>query len=268
MSLQEETIFIQKDKDKQLDFIEKYMKFITSCIFNVLGKEVRKEDDEFSIALSAFNEAIMQYDSDKGDFYDFAEKIIHSSLNEKLGTAQKIIGSYKEQVVENDATDNDSDVQESELEVVAETEDKTENQDVEIEVEEQTVKTEPETKPELQEETEDIDIDSEIKVLSKQLEKMQITFSDLAQCSPQKKKTKDRILDAAVYIINNNTTKLMVLEEGILPVSKILDNTNVDRKILDKHRKYIIAYVLVLLGDYPGLSKYITGEQGDKIWKE
>lgn len=254
MSLQEETIFIQKDKDKQLDFIEKYMKFITSSVYNVLGKTISKEDDEFSVALAAFNDAIMQFNPDEGDFYDYAESFIHNRLSEKFGTGQETVAASDE---EQEAEVLEIDTEIYKPGVGEETVIEPNVQDVEIKV--------PDTEGELQDEVVDIDINSEIESFAKQLKKMQITFSDLAQCSPKKKKTQDRILDAAVYVINNNAAKQMVLDEGILPVSKILDNTKVDRKTLDKHRKYIIAYIVVLVGDYPGLSKYITGEQGDEI---
>jgi RNA polymerase sigma factor len=44
-----------------------------------------------------------------------------------------------------------------------------------------------------------------------------------------------------------------------LPLLDILDKTSLSRKTLERHRKYIIAIVLVLSGDYHYLREYIQG---------
>ncbi|MBP7348788.1 MAG: hypothetical protein KA965_08915, partial [Butyrivibrio sp.] len=43
-----------------------------------------------------------------------------------------------------------------------------------------------------------------------------------------------------------------------LPVNEILVRAKVSRKMIDRHRKYLIATAMILDGDYPGLSEYLT----------
>jgi RNA polymerase sigma factor len=43
----------------------------------------------------------------------------------------------------------------------------------------------------------------------------------------------------------------------MLPVNVVEKNAKVPRKILERHRKYIIAAVEILSGDFPYLAEYI-----------
>jgi len=43
-----------------------------------------------------------------------------------------------------------------------------------------------------------------------------------------------------------------------LPLKIIEKNTNLPRKILENHRKYIIAAVVILSGEYPLVAEYIS----------
>jgi len=44
----------------------------------------------------------------------------------------------------------------------------------------------------------------------------------------------------------------------LLPIKKITENTKVPRKIIERHRKYIVTAVEILSGDYPHLSEYLA----------
>ena len=44
---------------------------------------------------------------------------------------------------------------------------------------------------------------------------------------------------------------------GYLPLKIIENNTNVPRKVLERHRKYIIAAVEMLSGEFPYLAEYL-----------
>ncbi len=43
-----------------------------------------------------------------------------------------------------------------------------------------------------------------------------------------------------------------------LPIKIIQKNTNLPRKLLEHHRKYIVAAVIILSGDYPMLADYLS----------
>jgi len=43
-----------------------------------------------------------------------------------------------------------------------------------------------------------------------------------------------------------------------LPIKIISENAKVPRKILERHRKYIITAAEILSGDYPKLAEYLS----------
>jgi RNA polymerase sigma factor len=73
-----------KDGDEELRerFIEDYKPFILGCISRQMNAYVdTQNNEEFSIGLIAFNEAIDRYDRTKGEsFFGFAELVIKSRL--------------------------------------------------------------------------------------------------------------------------------------------------------------------------------------------
>lgn len=61
--------------------IEHHMAFLIRTVSNFTGRYVSVEnDDEFSIALSAFAEAVECYDEKRGQFLGFAKLVIESRL--------------------------------------------------------------------------------------------------------------------------------------------------------------------------------------------
>ena len=232
MNSQKELI-IQKDSRKT-DFVEKYVNFIKVSVYKATDKAIRKEDEEFEIALQAFNEAVMAYDESKGDFYDFAEEAIYEKLT---GETMEETDDEEELFEEEEQIPEDEPLEEEPIE----------NDTMEEEIPEEEFYE---------------DISVEIEDLGVQLKRRQIYFSDLVNFSPKSKKAKNEVFKAIEYIVDNRAALDKVLDEGIVPVNKVLDNTSVSRDCLDKHRKYIIAAVVILTGNYPQLAEYLYGVEG------
>ena len=73
-----------EDKDINI-LIKEYMPLIIKSISSTTGKYVSVEnDDEFSIALIAFKEAVDKYESHKGSFSSFAKIVISSRIKNYL----------------------------------------------------------------------------------------------------------------------------------------------------------------------------------------
>ncbi len=63
------------------DLIKSHMAFIIRTTSNFTGRYITIEnDDEFSIALLAFQEAVEKYDEKKGSFLSYAKLVIESRL--------------------------------------------------------------------------------------------------------------------------------------------------------------------------------------------
>ncbi|SES91191.1 sigma factor [Anaerobranca gottschalkii] len=61
-------------------FIVNYENFILKSASKVVKKYITQNDDEWSIALNGFYEAIKKYDQNKGSFFSFAELVIQRKL--------------------------------------------------------------------------------------------------------------------------------------------------------------------------------------------
>ena len=77
-TLEETVLLIQKgDKELQNQLIEQYKPFVAKTVSSVCKRYITENDDEFSIGLIAFNDAIEKYSTDKGSsLFAFAELVI------------------------------------------------------------------------------------------------------------------------------------------------------------------------------------------------
>ncbi|MPM54081.1 RNA polymerase sigma factor SigI [bioreactor metagenome] len=79
-----------KDKEKVNLLIEDYQPFILNTISNLKNEYIQVEnDEEFSIGLMAFNEAMQRYDSNKGSFLSYAKLVITSRIKTFWKNEQK-----------------------------------------------------------------------------------------------------------------------------------------------------------------------------------
>lgn len=62
---------------------------------------------------------------------------------------------------------------------------------------------------------------------------------------------------AVDFIIQNKAVLKSLKSTGVLPANLIVTKTGVNKKILDRHRKFIIATAIILSEDYPSISNYI-----------
>ncbi|MFP2989070.1 sigma-70 family RNA polymerase sigma factor, partial [Bacillus velezensis] len=76
--LEQSAISIQQgDIELQNALIEQYKPFVAKTVSSVCNRYIDEKDDEFSIGLIAFNEAIEKYSAEKGNsLLAFAELII------------------------------------------------------------------------------------------------------------------------------------------------------------------------------------------------
>lgn len=97
----------------------------------------------------------------------------------------------------------------------------------------------------------------EIKQFKKVLEDFQISFEDLVKVSPRQAGAREKAKKIAWLIKENDELREYLLEKKLLPAKLLKDRFKIDRKILDRYRKYIIAGVLILNYDFTYLQPYI-----------
>jgi RNA polymerase sigma factor len=227
-TIDENVLKAQRDGQYLETFIQEYELFILQTAHKGSGRYITKQDDQWSVALSAFHEAVNSYDFNKGAFLPFAETVIRRRLydyarKEKRHNREVLIDSY---TVEHDLEDENTSVK---LEVMSKT----------------STGREPDAR-------------LEIQTISETLGEYGISFMDLTAASPKAAKTKEVCARAVRYLAGNPPLLNEMRRTKTLPLKIIEKNINLPRKVLERHRKYIIAGAEIISGDYPILSEYLS----------
>ncbi|WP_324717558.1 RNA polymerase sigma-I factor [Carboxydochorda subterranea] len=223
------------DRAARERLLETYRPFVMRAAASVAGRFVRVgQDDEASVAMMAFDEAISAYKRQGGSsFFSFAEMVIR----------RRLIDHFR-----HESSSQRLEVPLSGL--VCETEDG-ELDDPLLQVEAREAQRQFEEAILAQERRE------EIGRLSGMLHGMGIRFQDLVEQSPHHRDARERALQVALSIVQRPDLAEQVRQRGNLPLKDLEGLVGVSRKTLERQRKYIIALVLILSGDFPHLKEYL-----------
>lgn len=198
-----------KDRNK---FIEENLKFIISTTENICKRKISKEnDDEYSIALVAFNKAIDVYDESKGNFYSFCKKVIRNALIDHF---RKISVSQSFSIPTAEISNTPIDLKTS--------------------MEEHNKINDALYKREV------------IMSFNKALSEYKISMNDLVKSSPSHKDTRQSLIELSQKMVINESLMATLNNKKMLDIKYICSNFNVNRKFVEKWRRYIIALVLIL----------------------
>lgn len=221
-----------KTSDIEIDkLVQEYKPFIASCVEKITGRFVRYgEDDELSIALLAFVEAVKAFDISKGNFLSFAQNVIKRRLIDYFRKESK----HSKIVSISTYTSDDED---SELDLsTGQALDKYSQDNIS-----------EYRRLELQE-------------LKKELALWDISFFELTNASPKSEKTRKSYNDVIQYLMSNPDMVDQVKKKKLLPIAEIEKNTGIPRKTIERSRKYILAVIIILTGDYQYVKDYINPE--------
>ena len=212
-------------------FIEQQETFILSTASKVTGHFITKSDDEWSIALGAFVQAVMDYDLKRGSFFNFAKMVLQRRLIDYIRQQKK----YKNEITVNpNLFDSDSN------------EDDKENDHIRYAVSKKSLESHKHES-----------LAFEINTVNDILKEYGFTFFDLIKYSPKAAKTKTACGKVIAFSLGDPMVTHALEKTKLLPVKIIENNTKVPRKIIERHRKYIIAAIVILSGEYQGLAEYL-----------
>jgi RNA polymerase sigma factor len=221
------------DAQARETLIRNYMPYITRVASAASGRYLTREnDDQISIAMIAFNEAIDHFDETKGiTFLSFAETVIKRRIidyfrKESRNSKTIPFSFYREENGPDQGPSLDR---------------------IGARRAEERLALENET-AELKDET--FRFNTDLKAFG-------ITFSDLVAVSPRHEDARLRAMAAARRIVENPLHREFLLQRKSLPLKALEKEVNVSRKTLERQRKYIIAVALLLLSDYMCLKEYI-----------
>lgn len=219
-------------------FLKQHELYILKCASRTSHRFITKSDDEWSISLLAFSQAIDSYESDKGSFLKFADLVIK----------RRLIDYSKSQLKYSAETTVDPIIFD------AEPEEDTDDLSIRMAVAEKVSQRD------------NSDLKLEIEAAGTLFKAYGFTFFDLTECSPRAAKTRRACAKAVNYMLQSPVLINEMKSTRQLPLKIIEKSTDVPRKILERHRKYIIAAIEILTGEYPNLSEYMRyiREERDK----
>lgn len=221
----------QGDDITRNEILKQYQPFIAKSVSEVCKRYIDPtKDDEFSIGLLAFDEAIQAYSMDKGSsFLSFARLVIKRKVIDYIRNEQKhpTVASLDEEYYDEEQMENPSEVRAA--------------------------------KDRFQLETEAWYRQEEIREFKERLGQFKLTFEDLIDSSPKHKDARESAVQVARIVFQNEDLREQVLNKGRLPIKHLVGRVEVSKKTLERNRKFIIALVLIFHGDYVYLKDYLKG---------
>lgn len=229
VTINERVESIKNDENKINEFINEYKPFIASCVEKAIGRYVYYgQDDELSIALIAFAEAIKAFDSTRGNFLSFAQNVIK----------RRIIDYYRKEnrhiktVYINEYT-NEDDEDERDLTDIRALDEYSKEELIEYRR-------------------------LEIEQLKEELNEWGISFFELPDVSPKHANTRRIYSEIIRFLLSNEDIIKQIKNKKTLPIIEIEKTLKIPRKKIDRGRKYIIAAIIISTGDYEFIKEYIS----------
>lgn len=217
----------KEDENLMAKLIIQYENFILKCASAAARNYISKSDDEWSIALAAFAEAVKSYSVEKGSFLNFSELVIRRSIVNYIRGKSRFA---------------------PEVSVKSSSESRVEDEyDYLIQSEITKIVSAEINNP----------LKLEIILINEIIYGYGFSFMDLASCSPKDRRDKRACAKVVAFMFK---TPILISEMKIkrqLPLNLIVKNTKVSRKFLNKHRKYIIVALEIMSGDFLHLSEYM-----------
>lgn len=233
--INKEVILCKNDKERINELIIRYKPFIFDTLYS-LEKEFNINPDDFlTVGMLAFKEAIEKYAPDKGSFLSFAKLVIRSR------TIDYIRKTLKKQKNEELILSDDD------YKKVSYINEKTSLDYYDIKSQNEYRKL-------------------EIMELKKILSNWEMTMDEMVENSPRKKSLRKLYINIAKEVSENNDLLKNLFETKRLPIKQICEMFKVNRKKIERGRKYIIFLILIMSGDYPYVKSYL--EMGCEKWRE
>ncbi len=214
-------VYEAKENNQTADqLIGTYMPFIKAETAKFLRRPpIEGHDDELSIAMIAFYEAIVGYSRSRGAFLKYASMLIRSRLIDYRRKEQR-----HSNIISLDVPDGESDT------TLGDTLAEKRDQNEEMIVRDATR--------------------AEIEELSRQMSEFGVSLTDVADNCPKQHRTLDACKKVLQYARENPEILDGLLQTKRLPITQLCAGSGVERKTLERHRKYIVALLLIYTNGY------------------
>lgn len=201
------------------ELIEKHMPFIIKSISDVTGRYVSCEnDEELSVGLLGFHEAIERYDNEKGHFLSYAKLVIGSRIKNYLKSENKHHHSSLDELLDKGL----------------------------------------EIKDEYLEEEEDNGVLLEqINKLKNEISSFGFSLEDLADEAPKQQATRNNAISLSEEISKEEEFTSFMYVKKRLPIKRIVLRFAVTEKVIKRSKKFIISVVIIFDKNLSALKNWI-----------
>ena len=217
-----EKVYAAKTDPQAADvLIQQYLGFIRNEVARTVYRTENGGEDEESIAMLAFYEAVLSYQKSRGAFLAYAARAIRSRLIDHYRKERK-----HRKIISLDAPFQEEENSGSLADTLSDHKDHAADQ----------------AHREASQ--------AEIREFGKVLETFGISFSDVADNCPRQKRT----LAACIRVLEYAKTQPHLLDQLLhskkLPASELAAGSGTDRKTMERHRKYLVAILLAFTNGY------------------
>ena len=222
-------VYAAKEDMEAVDrLIGSYMPFIKSETAKFLKRPpMEGHDDELSIAMIAFHEAVRGYSRSRGAFLKYAAMIMKSRLIDYRRKEQR-----HGNVISLDAPAGEDDAPLSDT--IA---DETDHNEAYV-VREATR--------------------AEIEELTRQMREFGVSLSDVADNCPKQQRTLEACRKALWHAKEHPELLDELLKTRRLPIARLSEGSGTERKTLERHRKYMVALLLIYTNGYEIIRGHLT----------
>ena len=218
----------KEDMEAADRLIGSYMPFIKSETAKFLKRPpMEGHDDELSIAMIAFHEAVRGYSRSRGAFLKYAARIMEGRLIDYRREEQR-----HGNVISLDAPAGEDDAPLSDT--IA---DETDHNEAYV-VREATR--------------------AEIEELTRQMREFGVSLSDVADNCPKQQRTLEACRKALWHAKEHPELLDELLKTRRLPIARLSEGSGTERKTLERHRKYMVALLLIYTNGYEIIRGHLT----------
>ncbi|OIK14504.1 RNA polymerase sigma factor SigI [Bacillus sp. MUM 13] len=211
------------------EVIQSFKPFIAKAVSAVCKRYISESDDEFSIGMIAFNEAIDKFTPEKGSsLLSFADTLVKRRVIDYLRSQSK----NTELLI--DVTAEDDEYSQSFIE--------SEKSMQEFDKQNDSKKRK-----------------EEISLFQERLRAFNISFSDLVKHSPKHSDARKGAIGIAHILMEDPGLVDVVYKSKRLPIKQLEKVVKVSRKTIERNRIFIIAMLIILNEDFLYLGDYLKG---------
>ncbi|WP_243840620.1 RNA polymerase sigma-I factor [Paenisporosarcina antarctica] len=230
----EELVIQAKNGDNEVlhEILLAYTPFMKKTASFVCKRYISEQDDEYSVAMYAFYEAIEHFELNKNaSFLTFAHLLIRRKLIDYIRKESK-----RKEFSLGQMTAEHEEYQDS------------------FAILESSHSFEQFTAKQQEEERK-----HQIKVYESLLKPFGLSFQELVKVSPSHEDSRQTAIQIAQIIVETDEFYEILQTKKRLPMKDLESLVHVSRKTLERHRKYIVALVILLKSDLHYIKDYLKG---------